>query len=329
MKTSSQGTFQAWLCLAAATLWTTASSQISAQTPAFIPGDAFFVFLLNEKMLDAMPAQGGDVEIPYHVAAPPFGRLYTGFGKLLLKDVPQKAIQNIRWVYTAHRQHFPKITRADGVELNPPVAFLFNHDVDWKTVRIGLKFNEDWPNLPPAAFNGPDRGVGRKDQRTGASHYVPLVKRYEAVVYDWQNAQQINPLRVRVPENVAWGKGGEIIANPVVLSYAECQVVVTTEEDLEVYFLQLPLPDGPILFRLAGPEVSECFWEIDDDGETVMKCERRDRSEPLIEKRTRALAPSLYYGNVREGHRNGDITIPVWPDCRVPLGVPSSHYEIE
>lgn len=329
MLTSRQQMNSGLACLVALLAILLRPSATSAQTPAFIPGDAFFVFLLSEKLLDAMPAEGGDLSIPYHVAAPAFGRMYTGFPKLLIKDVKPVFVQGVRWAYFEHRRSFPKITRADGLELNPPVAFIYNHDVDWKATRIGLKYNEDWPEPPPSGFEGPSRNANTTNPKVWPSRYVPLVRDYDAVVNDWQNAREVARLRVEVPKNVAWAVGGDPIATPVSIPFDKCQCIITTQEDLEVYFRQLPLPDGPVFFRISGPEVSECYWEQNDDGEPTLRCDKRDINAPLSQTLRRATSPSLYYGMVREGRRNGDITIPMWPDCRIPLGMPASLYSVE
>ena len=66
------------------------------QGPAFIPGDAFFIFLLNERLVDALPDKGGSIDLPYHVAEAPFGGLYTGFGHLRIDGVTPCFVQNLR-----------------------------------------------------------------------------------------------------------------------------------------------------------------------------------------------------------------------------------------
>lgn len=102
------------------------------------------------------------------------------------------------------------------------------------------------------------------------------------------------------------------------------QIVVTTEEDLEVYFLQLPVPNGPTFYQVLPDEINVCYWKLADSGEKTFIREELGKGALSHSMRTTHKPPTSYYGMVCENRKNGDITIPVWPDCRVPLGVPAS-----
>lgn len=300
----------------------------SAETVAFMPGDAFFVFLLNERLLDALPKDGGTIDLSYHAVSAHFDGFYSGFKHLRIDGVTPQFVQHLRRAYRDHRTHFPKIIREDGIEMNPPIAFVYNRDADWSSQQIALKYNEDWHDPPAEAFEG------RRDPLdhicAPATSYVPLIKSYDAVVEDWGGAKQYKPLSVKVPKDIAWGKSrGALIDDPVIISSAEVQIVVTTEEDLEVYFLQLPLPTGPMFYQVLPDELNECYWEDDDCcGKKFVK-EALEKQEAYRIRKTRREPPTVYYGEVRENQKNGDITIPVWPHLRLPRGLPSGLYNLE
>jgi hypothetical protein len=305
-----------------------ASQLASAQNVAFMPGDAFFVFLLNERLVDSLPDKGGSIDLPYHVALVPFGGFYGGFKHLRIDGATPQFVQNLRRAYRDHRVHFPKIVREGGTEMNPPIAFVYNRDVDWSEQRIALKYNEDWPHPPPDAF------AGRRDALDKmcppVELYVPLIKTYDAVVEDWGNAKRYKPLAVQVPKNIAWGKyRGKWIEEPVVAQSKDVQVVVTTEEDLDVYFLQLPIPKGPTFYQVLPDELNVCYWKSDDSGDKKFVREELGKGEASRSIKSDRKPPTLYYGEARENRKNGDITIPIWPHCRLPLGEPAGCYGIE
>jgi len=297
----------------------------AAQNMGFTPGDAFFLFALTEKLVNDLPEKGGTVTLCYETPLIGFGG-YAGFNNVRIEGAPTQFVENLRRVYRDHRKSMRKIVGVDimedgtkrETEMNPPIAFLYNRDVDWSEQRIALKYNEDWPNLPPDAFAGPGRNMalGGDVLYGRAEVYQPLVKTYDAVVEDWRNAKRFAPLKVRVPKNVAWGKAHEPIKEPVVAQSKDVQVVVTTEEDLEDYFLRKP----DVQFYQVTPDgIDVCSWQAGDDGVELVK-EKLGEGEVSHSMRTKRKSPMRYYGMVRENRRNGDITIPIWPDCRLPSG---------
>ncbi len=297
----------------------------AAQNMGFTPGDAFFVFALTEKVVNDLPEKGGTVTLCYETPLVGFGG-YAGFDNLRIEGVPPQFVDNLRRVYRDHRKSMRKIVGVDILEdgtkreseMNPPIAFVYNRDVDWSEQRIALKYNEDWPNLPPDAFAGPGRnmGLGGDVLYGRAEVYQPLVKSYYAVVEDWRNAKRFAPLKVRVPKNVAWGKAHEPLKEPVVAQSKDVQIVVTTEEDLEDYFLRKP---DVQFYQVTAEGTDVCRWQAGDEGVKLVK-EKLGKGVASQSTRTKRKSPMRYYGMVRENRKNGDITIPIWPDCRLPSG---------
>ncbi len=296
-----------------------------AQSLGFMPGDAYFIFLLNERLGDSLPDKGGTLELPYHMPLFALNGFFAGFERLRIDGVTPQFVQNLRRAYRDHRRYVPKIVREDGkgTEMNPPIAFVYDRSLDWSKARLCLKYNANWRHLPPEAVAGPDRNLLGKD--SAAEYYVTLIKTYDGVVEDWAHAGEFKPLAVQVPKNIAWGKWGRPIKEPVVAHAKDVQIVVTTEEDLDSYFQPPPLPVGPSFYQVTPEGVNLCYWKSDDGHEKELikeKLEEATRDTLLQSERRKRRPPTLYYGQARDNRKNGDITIPVWPDCRVPLGVP-------
>ena len=134
-----------------------------AQSVGFMPGDAFFVFAFSEDVVKSLPEKGGDVKLDYAKPEYPFGKFYAGFDRIRLDNVDPGLIQNLRRVYRDHRKYVPRIVEIgsgkDGAkwesELNAPLAFVYNREVDWHgQQRIALKYNKDWPHLAPGGIFG-------------------------------------------------------------------------------------------------------------------------------------------------------------------------------
>ena len=302
-----------------------------AQNMGFTPGDAFFVFDLTEKLVSGLPEKGGEVTLYYPTPLIGFSG-YAGFDKLRLEGVTPELVQYLRRVYQDHRKWTPKIVRIDvsedgtrsEVELNPPIAFLYNADVDWSQQRIALKYNEDWPQLPAEAFAGPNRkqSFGGEEVYNHAEVYQPLVKTYDAVTEDWRNARRFPGLRVEVPKNVAWGRAlGQPVTEAVIARCKDVQFVVITDEALEDYFLREP---GLSFYQITVDGISEREWRVGDEGIELIRKELGADEVSRSTTRERKLLTRyhgyVYYRMVREDVKNGDITIPIWPDCRYPVG---------
>lgn len=243
-----------------------------AQNLGFMPGDAFFAVLLDEKLAASAPLDGGRLVLPNmgpRTSQLNFGG-FAGFDYLQINGVSAQMMKDIRRVYYDQRRYVPRIVsirlRDDGTreetEVNPLFLMVYNRDVDWEWQRIGFKYNEDWPNLPRKAFEGPDRdvpGVGFLP----AEVYQPLIKGYGAVVEDWYNARQVKPLKVEVPGNVAWGKAHEPIKESVTARSEDIQIIVVAKEDLKGCSLQKP---GCTFYQITLDGVKVWTWTEGDEG---------------------------------------------------------------
>jgi hypothetical protein len=270
------------MCITVASIVLCTSQVVCAQNLAFMPGDAYFIFLFSEELVDVLPDKGGTVDLPYHTVLVPFGGFHAGFEHLRIQGVTPQFVQNLRRAYRDHRVHVPKIVSKrimeDGhpheTEMNPPIGFVYNRDVDWSDQRLALKYNEVWPHLPAEAFAGPDRDLLGKGRQGAAVSYVSLVKTYDAVVEDWGNAARFRPLAAQVPKDVAWGKWGKPIEDPVVVQNNDVQVVVTTQEDLKACFLQKPQAR---FYQVSRDAISVCRWVSEGGSVKVIKEELGSR----------------------------------------------------
>jgi hypothetical protein len=244
-----------------------------AQSVSFMPGDAFFVFSLGGKTADSLPDKGGTVELNYDKPEYPFGKLYAGFDHIRLENVDPQFIQNLRRVYKDHRLYVRKIVEIyvekdrarEEIELNPPLAFVYNRDVDWTEQRIALKYNEDWPHLPADAFAGPNRKL-LSDR--SAAIYQPLIKTFAAVEADWGGARRFKPLKVQVPQNIAWGKWGIAIKEPIVAQCDDVQIIVAADQTLENYFLRKPEAK---FYQITSEGIRICRWQSEEEGGELIK----------------------------------------------------------
>lgn len=261
------------------------AERASAQNLAFMPGDAFFHFLIDEDLVKSIPASGGQIKLRYAVGLVGFGG-YAGFARLTINDADPKLAQYLRRVYQDIRAYSPKIVaisvgkdaRRQETEMNPAHAFVYNSNVDWSKQRIGLKYNEHWPNLPAEAFLGPGRNMFSENDYVRAEVYSPLIKTYDAVVEDWRDSRLFGGLKVAVPKNIAWGKAGPLITDPVVAKAADVQIIVTVEKRLYDYFRRKPRVE---FYQVTNVGLKICTWSKDGELEQKPLVEREKVSETV------------------------------------------------
>lgn len=208
---------------------------------SFMPGDAFFHSRLTQAVLDRVSA---DKALVLDYDPPPLsGGLggYAGFQRIEITDLTKDIVESLTQVYPVLRTHDPKEFRVElapdgaevAVETNGFHLFVCRRDADWHEQRFGLKYNENWMELPEEAFVGSNR---KSFAEVRAEVYFPFIKDYRAVSEDWKKSRRFSALPVNVPDSVAWGLMHKPIRIPVEISADDVQLVVLRYDDLWMYF---------------------------------------------------------------------------------------------
>ena len=110
-----------------------------------------------------------------------------------------------------------------------------------------------------------------------ADTYQPLVRTFDAVEEDWRGAGRYKPLSVEVPKNIAWGRWGKAIKEPIVARGGDIQIIVVQDNNLENYFARRPDAD---FYRVTQAGISVCWWESEDGEEKLVKRELGEAKTP-------------------------------------------------
>jgi hypothetical protein len=264
----------------AATISSCAAISISpclAVNPGFIPGDACFHSLLTDEYLSTLRPATGVLDLNYIYPEPMMLCGYGGFAHLSVHRCPVSIFTSLETVYRAVRKTHPKLVRVldergaanRGVEINGLDLFVYNKDVDWKTQKIGLKYNEHWFDFP---INSPHPksgwfGSGNNSERMDvkAYRYVSFLPGADAVVEDWQHSSRYPGLAVRLPDVKGWEFAGPEIESPVVANAEDVELVVTCEP-LDEYFRQ---KEQATFYVIRRTGVRERQWRLSDDGSRI------------------------------------------------------------
>jgi hypothetical protein len=267
--------------MAAAVLWVFFSAALCrACNPGFIPGDACFHSILTDDFLTQLRAGGKVMQLHYAYPEPLVGCGYTGFAHLEIRNCPPSLHVSLEKVYRAVRKTHPKLVRIlddrgsgdRGIEINGLDLFVYNKEVDWKSEKIGLKYNEHWYDFPvdPALLK--NRGgwlsTNKDSDRMAIAcyRYVSFLPGLEAVAEDWQYSSRFAGLAVRVPNVNDWGLGGPEIESPVTANAEDVQLVVTCEP-LDDYFRRKA---DTTFYVIRTTGIRELQWRLSDD-ETRME----------------------------------------------------------
>jgi hypothetical protein len=243
------------------------ASPCGAVNPGFIPGDACFHSLLTEDYLQTLRPAGGVIELQYIYPEPMMFCGYGGFDRLTVRNCPPALYDGLRRAYRATRKDHPKLVqvfedkggRKQSVEFNGLDLFVCNKNCDWKTQKIGLRYNEHWFDFP---INSPRPKSGWLDPRSArmnvpAYRYVSFLSGADADVEDWQNSQRIPGLAVRLPDVKGWEFAGPKIEAPVLANAEDIELVVTCDP-LDDYFRQ---KDGATFYIVRTTGVRQLQWE--------------------------------------------------------------------
>jgi hypothetical protein len=262
--------------VAAALIWSALAPFAAAVNLAFMPGDAFFGATLTESLVDTLPTQDASILLEYRyryrLEDGTFGG-YAGFHRLRIKESSLGITGNLQKLYRYLRRDFAKEVRIEidqsgnriETEINPFDLLVYNREVDWKNQRLALKYNEDWRQLPESAVKGPPRWNYFGGKGVRAERYLSYLPIYEAVIDDWKHAAEVAPLRVQVPENVAWGIAGPEIDEPVVIQADAVQLIILPSDDLKAYFHET---EQFTFYSITEDGVHELSWQ---DGTLAVK----------------------------------------------------------
>ena len=234
------------------------------QNVEFVPSDAFFHAVLNEKLTEAIAA--GNLELEY--SFPDGGNFggFQGFHKMVVHDVNDYAVESLKMLYTSLRQTNPKqIYESAGnsgkpiqIENNPFHLFVYNRNVDWNVQRIGLKLNESWNLFPKSAVDRTSSRWAPPFSANDTPVYSSFVQSYDAVCYDLKAARFFEGLKVKYPEDIAWGIAGEHVDKPVECSFHDVQFIVTENRNLESYYRQI---EQAVFYSVHESKTVKYWWE--------------------------------------------------------------------
>lgn len=263
---------------------------VSQANVFFIPGDAFFPSKLTEEVVraaneDRQPLALG-YELPLRFAG--FGG-YGGFGQLEIRGLNKDMAHAIRDIYDDLRKTNPKRLivwrNEDGEEQSSETNgfhfFVYPKDVDWEQQRMGLKYNEDWMNLPEEAVAGPDRAwIVDKETNKPLNHavsYNSLVGTWKSVAEDWQYAKLFPRLPVEVPQGISWGLMEDFVAAPVTIEANQIQLVILEEKSLKSYYARKPSCE---FYSITDDQVRRLRWKKNGTL-SVTPWSKGDRKSPL------------------------------------------------
>ena len=85
---------------------------------------------------------------------------------------------------------------------------------------------------------------------------------------DWRGAGRYKALKVRVPKNIAWGRWGEAIKEPVVVKGSDIQMIVVKDNNLENYVMRRP---DTGFYQITQAGIYACWWQSEDEGRNLVK----------------------------------------------------------
>lgn len=223
-------------------LLTIFSDTVLAENMGFLPGDAFFHGRLSSSLIEEA-GSAGHVSLEYSATTGGSFSGYAGFFRLNLQLDDPAFLSNLsqayewlryssprtNWVRHEYRdegERLVKSLKAEEVEeLNPFGMFVYNKGLDLNSIRLSVKYNENWES-EVALFNK------RTSRRPLLDEFV---KSYECVSESWGNAERVPAFKVKLPE-VAEYKRGQGIDEPMVCPASECTVVVTSSKNYKEVF---------------------------------------------------------------------------------------------
>ena len=189
--------------LAIATLLVTVS-QSTANNNYFIPGDAFFYFEIDQSEWENFRTgklSTLDYDRPDHLPFMLCG--YAGYQKLDIANLPKNYRDRLVQAVTAMKEKYPtKIIEIDhgapkffgspsGIEkkeINKIRVFVYSQAFDFSNFRVGLKYNESWPESATM--------LGHQKNHFQFDFFVNTPK---AIAESWRMGSEVRPLDVNLP----------------------------------------------------------------------------------------------------------------------------------
>ena len=179
-------------------------SQCFANNNYFIPGDAFFYFEIEQSEWEDF--KSGKLSIldydrPEHLPFMLCG--YAGFQKLDIAKLPKEYRASLVQAVEAMKENYPtKIIEIDhgqpkffgspsGIEkkeMNKIRIFVYNKSFNFAKFRIGLKYNESWPE---SAIT-----LGHRKNHFQFDFFINTPK---GITESWRMGADVKPLDVKLP----------------------------------------------------------------------------------------------------------------------------------
>ena len=206
-----------------------------ANNSYFIPGDAFFYFEIDQAEWKAFKAGKQSIwkyDRPEHLSFTFCG--YAGYENLDLGDLPDDFRKRFIESVDTMKKSFPTkieerevpngfapgLIEKEQFELNKIRIFVFNKDFDFSRHRIGLKYNESWPDF--AVKKGYEREHFRYDF---------FIATPQAIVESWRMGSEVPALQIEFPED---DKG--YVKKPIKFDADKFQLLVAPPVSLRALF---------------------------------------------------------------------------------------------
>lgn len=171
------------------------AEEANAQVWRFLPSDAYFHGSLTRELIKSFDDVKDEVTVTlkYNV---PAGSHAHGYNTLEIESVSKLRRKRLSEIYEDLRTRQPAIYEIteteDGEkrrELNGMDLLVYNKSFDWKSYRVGLRYNERW------AADGSHLYL----QRDFVSYPVSVDPLPNYVIEDWRNSDLVDPLNLKLP----------------------------------------------------------------------------------------------------------------------------------
>jgi hypothetical protein len=195
---------------------------LRAHNNLFLPGDAFFTAMVTIDEVEKW--RPGPVTLEYSRLLG-IGYLcgYFGYGKATIVDVNQSTIDGVLSTLRKLEKEgrgYREGEAADGKKIRWFRIFLYQRDCNLESLRIGLRYNENWATIQRA--HASEEHV-LYDEIGGAG----------AIIENWQSCELVRGLTYTATKAVSEGEGRESLE--ISLKAADIKFVVCANVDIRSY----------------------------------------------------------------------------------------------